>query len=251
MATAPAVCVVSVMNRRRVTVSPSKAPGMLRSAVYLDCGSLRVSGKGLECYRSADGAARGRPGVHDPSASAPLAARGQGPDGPRRPPRRPPRWPPRARIALRVRLRAQRDDVGELGDGVEVADRGEPLEAERVQPIAGEQREVRDPPAARRGRRRSAAGSPRGSPRRAAGSSSPRAATASPWGCGLGAVARAPSEAEQAALGAERVGEPRAAASVMRRPPRTPPRRPRPCGRCGRACARVEGNQASNCEAGG
>src|SRR3712207_7708959 len=35
-ATAPAVCAVPVMKRRRVTVSPSKAPGIPRPAVYLD-----------------------------------------------------------------------------------------------------------------------------------------------------------------------------------------------------------------------
>ena len=46
------------------------------------------------------------------------------------------------RVALGVRLRAQRDHVGELGHGVEVADRREPLETERVEPIAGQQREV-------------------------------------------------------------------------------------------------------------
>ena len=34
------------MKRRRVTVSPSKAPGMFRSAVYLDLGCLRDSGTG-------------------------------------------------------------------------------------------------------------------------------------------------------------------------------------------------------------
>ena len=46
------------------------------------------------------------------------------------------------RVALGVGLRAERDHVGELGHRVEVAERGEPLEAERVQAIAGEQREV-------------------------------------------------------------------------------------------------------------
>src|SRR5579872_3181549 len=39
---APAPWAVPVMNRRRVTVSPSKAPGMPRSAVYLDLLGLRV-----------------------------------------------------------------------------------------------------------------------------------------------------------------------------------------------------------------
>src|SRR5688500_20367366 len=44
-ATAPAPCTVSVMKRRRVTVSPSKEPGMPRSAVYLDRSEERRVGK--------------------------------------------------------------------------------------------------------------------------------------------------------------------------------------------------------------
>src|ERR1700761_9440078 len=43
-ATAPAPWAVMFMKRRRVTVSPSNAPGMLRSVVYLDFGGLRRSG---------------------------------------------------------------------------------------------------------------------------------------------------------------------------------------------------------------
>ena len=35
-AIAPAVCAVPVMKRRRVIVSPSNAPGIRRSAVYLE-----------------------------------------------------------------------------------------------------------------------------------------------------------------------------------------------------------------------
>ena len=35
-ATRPLPCVTTFMNRRRVTVSPSNAPGICRSAVYLD-----------------------------------------------------------------------------------------------------------------------------------------------------------------------------------------------------------------------
>src|ERR1700690_2274090 len=42
VASAPAPCAVPVMNRRRVTVSPSKAPGIPRSAVYFDLLGLRV-----------------------------------------------------------------------------------------------------------------------------------------------------------------------------------------------------------------
>ena len=45
-------------------------------------------------------------------------------------------------VAGRVGLRAERDDVGELGDRRQVADRRQPREAERVEAVAGEQREV-------------------------------------------------------------------------------------------------------------
>src|SRR4051794_35246407 len=44
VATTPAPWALSVMNRRRVTVSPSNAPGIPRSAVYFDLGVLRGSG---------------------------------------------------------------------------------------------------------------------------------------------------------------------------------------------------------------
>src|SRR5436305_9587849 len=43
-ATAPAPFAAPTMNRRRVTVSPSYAPGMLRSAVYLESLGLRRLG---------------------------------------------------------------------------------------------------------------------------------------------------------------------------------------------------------------
>ena len=39
-------------------------------------------------------------------------------------------------------LRYQRDYVGELGHGVEIAERREPLESERVELVAEQQREV-------------------------------------------------------------------------------------------------------------
>jgi hypothetical protein len=42
-ATPPAVSATPVMNERRVTVSPSKAPGQPRSAVNLDFGGLSAS----------------------------------------------------------------------------------------------------------------------------------------------------------------------------------------------------------------
>ncbi len=49
----PAVCAVPVMKRRRVTVSPSKAPGIMRSAVYLDLCFACLSDTDLEQYRGA------------------------------------------------------------------------------------------------------------------------------------------------------------------------------------------------------
>ena len=41
---APAALTVRFMNRRRVTVSPSNAPGMFRSVVYFDLACLCLSG---------------------------------------------------------------------------------------------------------------------------------------------------------------------------------------------------------------
>src|ERR687888_329338 len=53
-ASPPAPCTVSVIMRRRVTVSPSKAPGMLRSAVYLDFVCLRGSGTNVSSVEGGD-----------------------------------------------------------------------------------------------------------------------------------------------------------------------------------------------------
>src|SRR6266568_8268654 len=47
-AIAPAECALAVMNLRRVIVSPSKAPGMPLSSVYLD---LCLSATAAEQYR--------------------------------------------------------------------------------------------------------------------------------------------------------------------------------------------------------
>jgi hypothetical protein len=54
-ATAPAMCTVPVMSRRRVTVSPSKAPGIWRSAVYFDFE--------VRCRSSGSGKVQGPSGV--------------------------------------------------------------------------------------------------------------------------------------------------------------------------------------------
>src|SRR5205085_4669790 len=75
-AAAPAPCAVSVIIRRRVIVSPSKAPGMLRSAVYFGFGCRRGSGTaGAELYRPA--------GADPPPRQAALAASWSA-DGPSR-----------------------------------------------------------------------------------------------------------------------------------------------------------------------
>ena len=43
---------------------------------------------------------------------------------------------------LSVRSRTQRDEVGQRGDRVEVAERGQALEAERVEPVAGQEGQI-------------------------------------------------------------------------------------------------------------
>src|ERR1700677_3758142 len=50
----PAAWPPTVMNRRRVTVSPSKAPGMPRSRVYLDLCFACASDTEPEQYRGAN-----------------------------------------------------------------------------------------------------------------------------------------------------------------------------------------------------
>src|SRR3954453_9191595 len=66
----PAPCAVSVMKRRRVTVSPSNAPGTPRSAVYLDLGSLRVSATAPKTI-STDGRRQPPAGAPRPAAPTP------------------------------------------------------------------------------------------------------------------------------------------------------------------------------------
>src|SRR3954449_11685139 len=124
-ATAPAPWTVSVMNRRRVTVSPSKAPGMFRSAVYLDLGVWRRSGMALGRRTISGGrcgAARRRAAMRLPGAAprglGGLMVRGRT-GGQRTRAGRPHRLGPGG-IALGVGLGDERDHVGELGHGVHV-----------------------------------------------------------------------------------------------------------------------------------
>src|SRR4051794_33294715 len=114
-ATAPAPCTVRVINRRRVTVSPSNAPGMFRSAVYLDCGCfLRGS-----ATRAANFIARRAwAGPRERLCAAPAALRRLVVRRRTLPERRRARRPHRVGaggVALRVRLGGERDDVGQLG----------------------------------------------------------------------------------------------------------------------------------------
>ena len=162
------------MNRRRVTVSPSNAPGICRSAVYFDfacfvsdlplvprstAAKLRLNATGKPTVNTR-GVRRHVPGLPTP----PLPRRR------RRVPRRLAR--PRAGQRLgrlvpgvepqpiataparqtasascssprRLGLGEQRDEIGELGHRVEVAERRQPRQAERVQLVAEQQREVR------------------------------------------------------------------------------------------------------------
>src|SRR5689334_21549238 len=122
--------------RRRVTVSPSNAPAKLRSAVYLDFGVLRGSGTnerflgtGGEQYRP--GGLRPRPRGAETLVGAAQRCGRLGPCG----------LGPLGGV-LRVLLRTVCYEVGEDRDRLEVAERGEPVETERVEPVAGQQREV-------------------------------------------------------------------------------------------------------------
>src|SRR5215207_5743046 len=166
----PSACVLPTMNRRRVTVSPSNAPGMLRSAVVLGVVFLRAGsamGNGPEDYPSRSlrvargdrairsvarrhvGGAASRGGQQRLGGARLAGPRGglggrvlgrlTPPDGDRA---GLPDGVSKGRDALRVRERAQRDDVGELRDRLEVAELREVGEAQCVEPVAGEQGEV-------------------------------------------------------------------------------------------------------------
>ena len=152
---APAPCAVPVMKRRRVTVSPSKAPGMPRSAVYLDLLGLRVGANDAPRDR-ASAKDIVKPGARADQARAARRRRRASParssaltsrvalvatPADRAGARAPERLAALA-LAAADQQRAQRDHVGELAHGLEVAERDEPLEPERVEAVAGQQREI-------------------------------------------------------------------------------------------------------------
>ena len=157
-AIAPAPWAVRVMNRRRVTVSPSNAPGIPRSRVYLLLGSLRPSAMREENNIDAERVGTGTPSggqragaaarsaaaaPASPARAAALAAPSSGPlPCPTAATPAAQMAPGALGVALGVGLRGQRDHVGQLGNRVEVAQLGQPREPERVQAVAREQREV-------------------------------------------------------------------------------------------------------------
>src|SRR3954470_16944955 len=157
LAIPPAASAPPEKSARRVTVSPSYAPGMPRSAVYFDLG-LWGRWEGSEATVTGERRARDsgdaalyrqhRYARHEPECSCGKATlvRQLG-AGARPVAREPPdgRGPERLdqlRPALGGRARAQRDEVRQLGHGVEVARLGEPLEAESVEGVAGQQPQV-------------------------------------------------------------------------------------------------------------
>src|SRR6185436_2413745 len=148
-------------------VSPSNAPGIPRSAVYFDLVCLRSAMTGARTLapgkstqrtprdggRSADPRhlarhqARRRPEGRGRFGGAGARGRLRGLERVVRAPadRRRARLPRRlgeVRPALGVALGAERDDVGKLADGGQVAERREAREAERVEVVAGEEDEV-------------------------------------------------------------------------------------------------------------
>src|SRR4051795_700656 len=168
VATAPVTLTAPVMNRRRVTVSPSNAPGMPRSAVYLDLASLRSAMAGGRTLAPAKSTVRNRRPAGrsaDPRHVAGETARRRAqrfgglrgalaggflrvPDAPVGAPADGgraglPRRLGELGAALRMGPRAQRDHIGQLRDGLEVAEGGKALKPDRVEVVAGEQEEVR------------------------------------------------------------------------------------------------------------
>ena len=156
------------------------------------------------------------------------------------------------RALLGARLGAQRDDVGQLADRLDVAQLRQPREAQRVEPVARQQREIGLDRAEQARRRRSAAARPRGWPRsrrrrpprgRASAGRPRRRRPSAPSSVGAGprasasrppSASRAPCTAASAAQNASRKAA--AAASTVR-------------STCSASCA-SDGNHASYCDGG-
>ena len=241
VATAPAVWTVPTMKRRRVTVSPSNAPGCCARRCTWKVAACESRARGAECYRSTGskaacrGARRHRSGAPPPSLGGLVVRCRTARDGRRS------GFPDRVRagrIALGVGLRAQRDHVRQFGHGLEVAERRQALEAERVQAVAGEQREVRivgsdDAPG---GVVLEVALADRLDEQRVGVAA---LATASPCGCGPSLAVRTVSASSPPSARKASASRSRALTS----PPRTPPPRLRSCARCARPCAPSTGTR--------
>ena len=151
-ATAPALCEPTVMNLRRVIVSPSKAPGILRSSVYLDLFAACLSDTGAEQYRGPFQRGVGRSAALVRIASTASGAPANTRSLARRcasvapqPTARAPASQTASASAGRPALWAsadERDRVGQLGDRRRVAERTKPRQTDRVQLITGEQAQI-------------------------------------------------------------------------------------------------------------
>ena len=175
-------------------------------------------------------------------------------DGPRLPDR-----PRELAIGAGVRLRGERDHVGELGHGVEVAERGQPRQPERVQLVAQQQRQVdvlasddqrlavvergsprgSSPAAARTRARGRGPGGRR--PRAAAGPGRSSGALARRWRAGRARCATVPPCSVSASCSA---CAPSRAVLISRRSPRTPrPAASTVRSTSARACGRATGTR--------
>ena len=271
MATAPAPCAVSVMKRRRVTVSPSKAPGHPAVGGVLGLGLFPSVGHGgREQYRRA--AKSGAPGARAgrsarwrggaQRAAAPARRRARRPSPP--PARRPP-WPTAATPAAHTAAARSASPsawacaASEITSASSATASRSPSSASRARPSAYRRSPASSARSGSSGRTTRpvavvlevalddrldeqrvvllAAGGARPGRRGGAERAVVRCGRRSRW---RPAGRRRPRRSRPA----------RRARSVMRSP-RTRRRRPRACAStCSGVCA-SDGNQASNCDGGG
>src|SRR4051812_5162222 len=153
----PAASAPPLKSARRGTGSPSYAPGMPRSAVYLDFGlwgrwegSEATVRRGKRARDSGDAALYRQHGYarheRECSCGKPVLLRHFGARArpiPREPPLgRGPELLDQVVAVLGGGAGAERDQVRQLGHGVEVAGLREPLQPERVEGVAGQQSQV-------------------------------------------------------------------------------------------------------------